>query len=115
MISSFKAVDDGTELSLRATHDIQNAQHKTRIPDNVDVVLATNARFTLSGSHNGHQVSPHTIMRAHIASHLVDYLENVRIISQSAATKSAIQNASRLGLANVSPLHMDGTPSSESL
>ncbi|KIY72511.1 hypothetical protein CYLTODRAFT_486344 [Cylindrobasidium torrendii FP15055 ss-10] len=106
--SRLKAVDaDGSALTLRTTHHAvfgtsgPSAELSPgRFPDGVDVLLAPNFHFLLSGKLNGKTIAPHTILRSHLARHLHAFLNS---------------HKSRLGLADISDFAMDADTALPSL
>lgn len=83
--SRVKAADDTTSLALSARHcylygddpDSVLSVSRTRLPDNVDVLVASNFAFTISGSMDGETVSVYTVLRSQLALHLVEYFKTV--------------------------------------
>ncbi|PBK74876.1 hypothetical protein ARMSODRAFT_495130 [Armillaria solidipes] len=96
--SRIKAVDDHTTVVLFSKHclvqgnpsDTVYAVKQARIPDNVDILLASNLTFTISGLLDRKKVSADCIQRSHLARHIVEYLKT---------------NAAVLGLSTISDVH----------
>ncbi|KAJ6620808.1 hypothetical protein B0H10DRAFT_2188381 [Mycena sp. CBHHK59/15] len=93
-----RAASSHCRLSLSAIHHLSSDFHdgstgKTRFPDDIDVVLASELVFTLSSVHNGVKVSSADILKSQLAQHMVDYFQ---------------ANATELGMNTVSSMYIDG-------
>ncbi|KAK0487469.1 hypothetical protein IW261DRAFT_1589832 [Armillaria novae-zelandiae] len=96
--SRIKAVDDHTTVILSSKHclvqgspsDAVYTVKQARIPDNIDILLASNLTFTISGLLDKKKVSADCIQRSHLARHIVEYLKT---------------NAAVLGLSTISDVH----------
>ncbi|KAF7365382.1 hypothetical protein MVEN_00410500 [Mycena venus] len=101
MLTAVRAASPHCRLTLNALHHFFSPYHgkpaKTRFPDDVDVILASDLVFTLSGVLNGVKLVSDDIRRSHLAQHLVDYFQ---------------ANATELGIASVSSMYLgdDGLP-----
>ncbi|KAG7443004.1 uncharacterized protein BT62DRAFT_345002 [Guyanagaster necrorhizus] len=97
--SRIKAVDDHTSVVLFSKHcfvqgkpsDTVYTVKQSRIPDNVDILLASSLTFTISGLLDKKKVSADCIQRSHLARHIVEYLKT---------------NAALLGLSTISDVHL---------
>ncbi len=84
--SRIKAVDDHTTVVLFSKHcllqgnpsDTVYTVKQACIPDNVDILLASNLTFTISGLLDRKKVSADCVQRSHLARHIVEYLKTVR-------------------------------------
>ncbi|KAJ7645527.1 hypothetical protein DFH06DRAFT_1211619 [Mycena polygramma] len=96
MLSAVRAASPHCRLALTAVHRVSTARNgpliKTRVPDDVDVVLASDLVFTLSGVLNGVKLASDEILRSQLAQHLVDYFQ---------------ANTTELGIARVSSMYLD--------
>ncbi|KAJ7134426.1 hypothetical protein C8R44DRAFT_770452 [Mycena epipterygia] len=96
-----RAASGHCRLALNAAHHLDAPNdappRKTRFPDDVDVILASDLVFTLNGVLDGVQVSPTDVLKSQLAQHLVDYFQ---------------ANATELGIAPVSSMYIgqDGRP-----
>ncbi|KAJ6508991.1 hypothetical protein C8R45DRAFT_969528 [Mycena sanguinolenta] len=95
MLTAVRAASSHCRLSLNAVHHVsclhEGKPAKTRFPDNVDVVLASDLVFTLSGVLNGVKIASDDLLRSPLSQHLVDYFK---------------ENARELGIASVSSLYL---------
>ncbi|KAJ6584819.1 hypothetical protein B0H19DRAFT_1106760 [Mycena capillaripes] len=95
-VTAVRAASTHCRLTLTAVHRIASthdtAPTKTRVPDDVDVVLASDLVFTLSGVLNGVKLASDDILRSHLAQHLVDYFQ---------------ANKTELGIARISSMYLD--------
>ncbi|KAJ7712433.1 hypothetical protein B0H16DRAFT_1624916 [Mycena metata] len=85
---------DHCRLALNVVHVLHESDGpppKTRFPEDVDVVLASDLVFTLSGVLNGVKIAPDDLLRSQLAQHLVDYFQ---------------VNAKELGLTAVSSMYL---------
>ncbi|KAF7346133.1 hypothetical protein MSAN_01840100 [Mycena sanguinolenta] len=85
MRTAVRAASPHCRLVLNAVHHISRPHEgrpaKTRFPDNVDVVLASDLVFTLSGVLNGVEVASDDLLRSQLSQHLVDYFKAVQSVS----------------------------------
>ncbi|KAK0201751.1 hypothetical protein DFS33DRAFT_1016122 [Desarmillaria ectypa] len=96
--SRIKAVDDHMSVVLLSKHclvqgepsDTVHTVKQARIPDNVDILLASSLTFTISGLLDKKKVSADCIQHSYLARHIVEYLKN---------------NAAVLGLSTISDVH----------
>ncbi|KAJ7043917.1 hypothetical protein C8F04DRAFT_683389 [Mycena alexandri] len=101
LTASLRVASDHCRLALNVVHALQSEYDgpppKTRFPEDVDVVLASDLVFTLLGVLNGVKIAPDDLLRSQLAQHLVDYFQ---------------ANAKELGLAAVSSMYLgdDGLP-----
>ncbi|KAJ7175476.1 hypothetical protein C8R46DRAFT_1213944 [Mycena filopes] len=101
LTASVRAASGHCGLVLNTVHRVQSEYDgpalKTRFPQDVDVVLASDLVFTLSGVLNGVQIAPDELLRSQLAQHLVHYFQ---------------ANAKELGLVAVSSMYLadDGLP-----
>jgi hypothetical protein len=81
MLTAVRAASPHCRLSLNAVHRVSSIRDgnsaKTRFPDNVDVLLASDLVFTLSGVLNGVKLASDEILKSQLAQHLVDYFQAV--------------------------------------
>ena len=80
--SKIRAVADHGSLTLTVRHRIQAGKTsetviKSRLPNTVDILLASNLVITISGIYNGAQVPTEDIRSSSLAEHLVEYLQMV--------------------------------------
>lgn len=83
--SKIRAVSDHCSLTLGVRHHLVTgipsdkvySSPKTRFPDNVDVLLASNLVIRISGIFNGSEVSADEILASSLSLHLLDYLRTV--------------------------------------
>ena len=80
--SKIRAVADHGSLTLTVRHRIRAGKtpetvNKSRLPNGVDILLASNLVITISGIYDGAQVPAEDITSSSLAEHLVEYLQTV--------------------------------------
>jgi len=105
--SKVKTVSESCTLTLIIRHnllvgtasDVWYAM-KQPPPEQLDVLLASQLKFTISGTLNGTRMSPESVMASRIAHHFAEYFRLVRFLSCQfhAAKSDPIQNADELGI-----------------
>ncbi|KAJ7164632.1 hypothetical protein C8R43DRAFT_1122509 [Mycena crocata] len=117
-----RAASTHSRLALHAAHSLFSSAHdvpakKTRFPEDVDVVLASDSLvFTLSGVLNGARIPPADVLDSQLAQHLVDYFQAVNTCPvppfHTVNANANAQNAAELGLAPISSMYLgeDGLP-----
>ncbi|KAK7048212.1 hypothetical protein R3P38DRAFT_2868016 [Favolaschia claudopus] len=96
MLATVRAASSHCRLVLQTIHHVSGHTTqktlKTRFPDDIDVVLASDLVFTLSGVLNGVKLASDDILGSQLAQHLVDYFK---------------LNAAELGISTVSSMYID--------
>ena len=107
--SKVKTVSESCTLTLIIRHnllvgpasDVWYAM-KQPPPEQLDILLASQLKFTISGTLNGSRMSPESVMASRIAHHFAEYFRLVRFLScQFSCSKvqpQPIQNADKLGI-----------------
>jgi len=80
--SKIRAVADHGSLTLTVRHHIQAGKvsetvNKSRLPNDVDILLASNLVITISGIYDGTQAPAEDIKGSSLAEHLLEYLRTV--------------------------------------
>lgn len=83
--SAFRTSNDHFTLAMRARHALvagttsENVRTiKGRLPEGVDVILASDLVIALSGVVDAVKIPGHVIQQSAVARHVVDYLKVVR-------------------------------------
>ncbi|KAJ7288490.1 hypothetical protein C8J57DRAFT_1280428 [Mycena rebaudengoi] len=111
--TTIRTASSHCRLSLNAVHHLEaDSKHtlpvKTRFPDDVDVVVASDLVLSLSGVVDRVKVSSGDILKSELAQHLADYFQAVKIHTTSVSPRNNIhQNAAELGIAPVSSMYID--------
>lgn len=106
--SKVKTVSESCTLTLIVRHnllvgpasDVWYAM-KQPPPEQLDVLLASQLKFTISGTVNGSRMSPESVMTSRIAHHFGEYFRLVGFLScqfPCAVQLQPIQNADKLGI-----------------